>query len=79
MIQDEIRSMYGINRIENNYDLWLDCYRGESPWLGGENLESLNLCASISSELARLTTIEFESELDLEIYQEVIEFQSTHP
>lgn len=72
MIQDEIRAMYGINRIDNNYDLWLDCYRGESPWLGGDNLESLNLCASISSELARLTTIEFESELDLEIYQEVV-------
>lgn len=73
MIQDEIRKMYGINEIENNYKLWLDCYRGESPWLGGDNLESLNLCASISSELARLTTIEFESDLDLEIYQEVIE------
>lgn len=72
MIQDEIRAMYGINRIDNNYDLWLDCYRGENPWLGGDNLESLNLCASISSELARLTTIEFESELDLEIYQEVV-------
>lgn len=73
MIQDEIRAIYGKNEIDNNYKLWLDCYRGESPWLGGENLESLNLCSSISSELARLTTIEFESELDLEIYQEVVE------
>ena len=73
MIQDEIRAMYGIKEIDNNYELWLDCYHGESPWLGGENLESLNLCASISSELARLTTIEFESDLDLEVYQKVIE------
>ena len=73
MIQDEIRAIYGKNEIDNNYKLWLDCYRGEYPWLGGDNLESLNLAASISSELARLTTIEFESELDLDIYQEVVD------
>lgn len=72
MIQDEIRSMYGITSIDNNYKLWLDCYRGESPWLGGDSLESLNLCASISSELARLTTIEFESEVDCKIYQDAV-------
>lgn len=68
MIQDEIRKRLGKDTIDNknNYELWLNCYRGESPWLGGDNLESLNLCCSISSELARLATIELESEVNNE-------------
>lgn len=74
IIQDEIRAIYGLTEfIDNNYKLWLNCYRGEYPWLGGENLESLNLAASISSELARLTTIEFESDCDDEDYKKIVE------
>ena len=46
----------------NNYRLWLDMYRDESPWLGPETL-SMGLSSSIASELARLTTIEMKSEI----------------
>ncbi|MCU6786404.1 phage portal protein [Aedoeadaptatus acetigenes] len=80
MLQDEIRQRLGINKSSNQNDfmLWMDCYHGEYPWLGGDNLESLGLAASISSEFARLATIELESEIvnDEElnkIYQEVID------
>lgn len=80
MLQDEIRQRLGINKSsnENDFMLWMDCYHGEYPWLGGDNLESLGLAASISSEFARLATIELESEIvndeELnEIYQEVID------
>lgn len=74
MLQDEVRRLYGITEFtDNNYKLWLDCYRGEYPWLGGEKLQSLNLAASISSELARLTTIEFKSETEDETYSKIVE------
>ena len=65
MLQDEIRQRLGINKSSNQNDfmLWMDCYHGEYPWLGGDNLESLGLAASISSEFARLATIELESEI----------------
>lgn len=46
----------------NNYRLWLDMYRDESPWLSAETI-SMGLPASIASELARLTTIELKSEI----------------
>lgn len=80
MLQDEIRSRLGMSKSnnQNNFELWMKCYHGEYPWLGGENLESLGLAASISSEFARLATIEMESEItnneDLnEVYQTVID------
>lgn len=61
----------------NNYNLWLDMYRDESPWLGPETF-SMGLPSSIASELARLTTIEMKSEIandeDLnEDYQKVVD------
>lgn len=46
----------------NNYNLWLDMYRDESPWLGTE-VYSLGLPSSIASELAKLTTLEMKSEI----------------
>lgn len=46
----------------NNPDLWLQMYRGEYPYLTPE-VFSLNLAAGVSSELARLATLEMESEL----------------
>lgn len=79
MIQQEIKKRVGLStlNIDNNFELWLDCYRGEYPWLVGDNLESLNLAAGISSELARLVTIELESEVDNEEvnepYQKILE------
>lgn len=64
MLDREIRERLGslsLN-IENNYKIWLDCYHGEPFWLSNpndaDNSQSLNLCAAISSELARLTTME---------------------
>ncbi|HSH35990.1 MAG TPA: hypothetical protein VK998_06985, partial [Schnuerera sp.] len=46
----------------NNHNLWLQMYRDESPWLSAITL-SMGIPASIASELARLTTIEFMSEI----------------
>ena len=80
-LDSEIRLRLGSNlenNIENNYRVWLNCYHGEPFWLDNKSdKESLNLCASISSELARLTTIELETEVDDkaldEIYQKIID------
>lgn len=66
MLHDEIRRRINSTykgSIDNNYELWLSCYRGEYPWLGGDKLESLNNAAAISSELARLSTIELKSKV----------------
>ena len=72
MLQDEIRKRLGSayrKTGDNNYELWLNCYRGEYPWLGGDNLESLNLASSIASELARISTIELKSEVSSDTLQ----------
>lgn len=78
---NEIRLRCGYQRdysnIDNNFRLWLNCYHGEPFWLDTKvNKESLNLCSSIPSELARLVTLELETsvsneQLD-EIYQRII-------
>ena len=82
MLDREIRERLGslALNIENNYKIWLDCYHGEPFWLSNpkdaDNSQSLNLCAAISSELARLTTMELETRVDDEsldkIYQKFI-------
>lgn len=82
MLDREIRERLGslATDIENNYKIWLDCYHGEPYWLKNENdadySQSLNLCAAIASELARLTTMELETRVDDEnldiIYQKFI-------
>lgn len=43
-------------------ELWSEMYEDKSPWLNKE-IKSMNLPASIASELARLVTIELESEI----------------
>ncbi len=43
-------------------DLWGKMYKDKSPWLD-KNTKSLNLAAAIASELARLTTLEMQSEI----------------
>jgi A118 family predicted phage portal protein len=61
-------------------DLWDMMYKDKSPWLD-KNTKSLNLAAAIASELARLTTLEMQSEITgspradylNEQYQKVIE------
>ncbi len=42
--------------------LWTDMYQNSSPWLS-EDTKSLNLAAGISSEFARLATIDMVSEI----------------
>lgn len=76
MLNDDIRKEMGIDSyvIDNNKNMWLDCYRGESYWLTDkyeeygsksvDEMQSLNLPASITSELARLTVMELETSVD---------------
>ncbi len=49
--------------MEEAIALWDLMYKNKSPWLDKDNPESLNLAAAVSSELARLTTLELESEI----------------
>ena len=42
--------------------LWSDLYMGKAPWLA-DGIKSLQLPASLASELARLVTIEMESRI----------------
>ena len=82
MLDREIRERLGsmFKPIDNNYKIWLDCYHGEPYWLKNVNdadySQSLNLCASIASELARLVTMELKTNVDDEnldnIYQKFI-------
>lgn len=79
MLLNDVKKLYEAQEQvnENNHELWLNCYMGEAPWIGGENLASLNIPASISSELARLTTIEFKSAIKDEelnpLYQKIVD------
>lgn len=43
--------------------LWHDAYRDRAPWKT-ESVKSLNLCAAIASEFARLVTLEFKSQAE---------------
>ena len=63
-LEKEIRQRLGsqIETLDNNYEIWEDCYNGNPYWLDGAvDKQSLGLCADIPSELARLATIEFET------------------
>lgn len=50
------------SKMEAAISLWSAMYEDTPPWLGKEE-SSLNLPSAIASEHARLTTIEFESEI----------------
>jgi len=50
------------NEMIQAISLWSEMYENKAPWLD-ENIKSLNLPASIASELARMVTIEFKSEI----------------
>lgn len=43
-------------------ELWAKVYKNKAPWLN-ESVKSMNLASSISKEMAKLVTIEFESEI----------------
>lgn len=43
-------------------DLWSDMYKGNAPWIG-DKVQSLGIPSAIASEIARLTTIEMQSEV----------------
>lgn len=79
-LENDLREKLSLQRkgsIDNGFNMWLKCYHGEPFWIDKKlNKESLNLCASIPSELARLVTIELETSItDKElntIYQKLI-------
>lgn len=48
--------------MSNVIDTWISMYKNKPNWLN-ENVQSMNLASSIASEMARLVTIEFESEI----------------
>lgn len=78
MLKDDIAKAIGVETytVDNSVNLWLDCYHGESYWLKEkyyrnnlnsiDDVQSLNLCATIPSELARLTVMEMTSSVDSE-------------
>lgn len=62
---------------DNQLNIWLDCYRGESFWINGYNLSSLNLGSLIPHRLAQKAIMELKTKInddDLDQdYQRVIE------
>ena len=87
----KVRAMFKKNTIEKNMhvdvsisdtmsnaiDKWIAIYENKSPWLNN-NVESMGLGAAIASHLAKLVTMEFESEITTdeflnEEYQVVID------
>ena len=61
----EVKNIYNVDTIvtdvmSEKIELWGQIYTNKSPWLTSE-IKSLNLGAAVSSEMARLVTIEMES------------------
>lgn len=50
------------DKMVNSIELWSKMFENKSPWLD-KNTQSLNLAATISNEVARLVTLELESEI----------------
>lgn len=80
-IQDAMNIDISISdEMSTAIDIWGQMYEDKSPWLD-DNTKSLNLSSAIASELARLTTLEMNSEITgstradylNEQYQRVIE------
>ena len=83
----EITGKFGIKppsdkSMEEAIKLWAECYRNVPPWvIEDSNICSLNLPYSIAHEVARLVTLEFESEMSgspradylSEAYKKIIE------
>ncbi|HBF2343750.1 TPA: phage capsid protein, partial [Clostridioides difficile] len=62
-IQNELKVDIAVSdKMSRAIDLWMSMYKNKSPWIN-EITKSLNLSATISSEVARLVTLELESEV----------------
>lgn len=49
--------------MSNAIGLWGAMYEDKAPWVDNNKIKSLNLSAAIASEMARLVTLEMESEI----------------
>lgn len=50
------------DKMAENIELWNKLFENQAPWLS-DTVKSLNLAASIANEVARLVTLELESEI----------------
>lgn len=63
LIQKNINAEIAVtDRMSKAIDLWSKVYENKAPWLE-DDVESLELGSVIANEVARLTTIEFKSEI----------------
>lgn len=46
-----------------NIELWSNMYKNKAPWIDEDNVKSLNIPSAVASEMARLVTIEMESDI----------------
>lgn len=51
------------SQMANQIELWTALYENRAPWVDRKKVFSANLAASISSELARLVTLEMKSKI----------------
>lgn len=58
-IDDVVGTNVISDEMANAIDLWMQMYRGKSPWLAKDK-KSLKLPSTIASEMARLVTLEME-------------------
>lgn len=47
----------------DSIEKWSKMYEGNADWIDGDKVKSLNIASSVASEMARLVTIEMESEI----------------
>lgn len=63
-IEEKLKTKIEISDVMiESIELWGKMYRNEAPWVDNENIKSLNIPASIASEMARLVTIEMQSDI----------------
>lgn len=61
--QDNKSNMILTTEAWGKIGLWTDMYKNRAPWVNGTTVFSMNIPASISSEIARLITIESKIEI----------------
>src|SRR5690606_25434277 len=66
--KNDIKDATGIEvaiseEMSNAIGLWGAMYEDKAPWVDNNKVKSLNLSAAIASEMARLVTLEMESEV----------------
>lgn len=59
-LKSPVKRPITLNCMNDKITLWADMYENNSPWLN-DDVTGLNLAAAISSELARLVTIEMQT------------------